>query len=130
MRENEISKIIVDSAYHLHKNLGPGLLESVYETIMAHDLRKRGLNVVRQAKLPIYYDGEKFDNGFRIDLLVENLVLVELKSLEQILAVHKKQVTTYLKLGQFKLGLLINFGDTLIKNGITRLVNGLPEGSP
>lgn len=127
MTENEIAKIIVDVAFKIHTTLGPGLLESVYEPVMAHELIKRGLRVARQVVVPIVYDGITLDEGFRADLIVEDLVIVELKSVEQIHPVHPKQLLTYLRLSNKRLGLLINFDVPLIKNGITRIVNGLPE---
>lgn len=127
MTENEISKEIVDAAYKIHTKLGPGLLESVYEMVLAHELEKRGLKVSRQEALPVVYENMKLSEGFRIDLLVENKVIIELKSVEEVASVHKKQLLTYLRLADKRLGLLINFGDVLIKNGITRVVNNLPE---
>jgi len=125
MTENEIAKIVVDSAYHIHSKLGPGLLETVYEVILAHALKMRGLKTERQVPIPIQFDGIKFDEGFRADLIVENKLIVELKSVESTLPVHKKQLLTYLKLMDFKLGLLINFGASLMKQGISRVVNNL-----
>jgi len=125
MTENEIATQIVDAAFKIHTKLGPGLLESVYEVALAHELKKRGLRVERQASIPIVYDDIKFDEGFRADLIVENKVNVELKSVEAVLPVHRKQVLTHLRLTNLKLGLLINFGEELIKNGISRIVNGL-----
>ncbi len=127
MTENEIAKIIVDVVYKIHVALGPGLLESVYESAMAHDLHKRGLDVRRQVPVPVYYDGISLDEGFRADLIVNNLVIIELKSVEEIHPVHYKQLLTYLKLSNKRLGLLVNFNVALIKNGMTRIVNGLPE---
>ena len=127
MTENEIAKVVVDAAYHVHQALGPGLLESVYEVILAHELRKRGLNVERQTPVSIIWDNLHFEEGFRADLLVEDKVIVELKSKEQVVPVDKKQVLTYLRLTNRRLGLLINFGEELIKNGISRIVNGLDE---
>jgi len=127
VNENEIAKVIVDVAYKIHTSLGPGLLESVYETVMFHDLQKRGLHVERQVKLPIIYDGICLDEGFRADLIVENLVIIELKSIERILPVHPKQLLAYLRLSNKRLGLLINFDTPLIRSGITRIVNGLQE---
>ena len=127
MNENEIAKIIVDAAYQIHVRLGPGLLESVYETVLAHELKKRGLNVARQVPVPVNYDGLQFDEGFRADLIVGDRVIIELKSVENILPVHKKQLLTYLRLTDRRLGLLINFGEALIKNGISRVVNGLTD---
>jgi len=127
MTENEIAKIIVDAAYHVHKSLGPGLLESVYEVILAHALEKGGLRVKRQVPVPIVFDGIKFDEGFRADLIVEDKVIVEFKSVEKVMRVHKKQLLTYLRLADKRLGLLINFGSELIRDGISRVVNGLKE---
>ncbi len=125
--ENEIAREIVDAAFHLHKALGPGLLETVYEVILARELEKRGLSVVRQQPVPIVFGDLKFDEGFRADLIVENKVIVELKSVEQIAPVHKKQLLTLLRLADKRLGLLINFGSVVIKDGISRIVNGLEE---
>ncbi|MBL7224919.1 MAG: GxxExxY protein [Desulfobacteraceae bacterium] len=125
MTVNEIAKIVVDAAYHIHRRLGPGLLESVYEVILAYALSSRGLNVERQAPVPIVFDGIKFDEGFRADLIVEDKVIVELKSVEKIAPVHKKQLLTYLRLADKRLGLLINFGASLIKDGIFRVANRL-----
>ena len=125
MTENEIAKIIVDSAFQIHKRLGPGLLESVYEIVLAHVLKKRGLKVERQVPVAIVFDGIKFDEGFRADLIVDEKVIVELKSVENIVPVHKKQLLTYLRLSDKRLGLLINFGSELIRDGISRVVNGL-----
>ncbi|MCD6298365.1 MAG: GxxExxY protein [Deltaproteobacteria bacterium] len=125
MTENEIAKIIVDAAYHVHKRLGPGLLESVYETVLAYELKKRGLNVKRQAPVAVVYDNIKFDEGFRADLIAEDKIIAELKSVESVIPVHKKQLLTYLRLADKRLGLLINFGAELIRDGISRVVNGL-----
>jgi len=126
MREiNEISGIIVDSAYHIHTKLGPGLLESVYETILAKELEKRGLFVERQKSIPIIFDGISFEEGFRADLIVEKQIIVELKSVEQFAPVHSKQVLTYLRLLDCRLGLLLNFGAPVMKDGIKRIVNKL-----
>ena len=127
VKENEIAKEVVDAAFQVHKTLGPGLLESVYEVILAHELRKRGFEIQRQLPVPITYDGLKFEEGFRVDIFVNRLVVIELKSVEAIAKVHKKQLLTYLRLMDCKLGLLINFGDSLIKDGISRVVNGLDE---
>jgi GxxExxY protein len=127
MTENEIGRVVVDSAIAVHRELGPGLLESVYEVILAHKLRERGLRVERQVPVPIAYNGFKFDEAFRADILVEGKVVLELKSVEQISRIHKKQLQTYLRLAGYKLGFLLNFGDGLMKNGITRAVNGLEE---
>ncbi|MEA1935940.1 MAG: GxxExxY protein [Thermodesulfobacteriota bacterium] len=127
MTENEIAKIVVDAAFQIHKRLGPGLLESVYEIVLAYELKKRGLKVKRQVPVTIVYDDIKFDEGFRADLIVEGKVIVELKSVEKIVPVHKKQLLTYLRLADKRLGLLINFGSELIRDGISRIVNGLKE---
>lgn len=127
LNENEIAREIVDAAYKIHQQLGPGLLESVYEIILAHELRKRELNVIRQVPIAIVWGGLRFDEGFRADLVVNGNVIVELKSKEKVIPVDKKQVLTHLKLTGIKLGLLINFGEELIKNGISRIVYGLPE---
>ncbi len=124
MTENEIGTIIIDTSINIHKELGPGLFESVYETILYHSLIKRGLNVEKQVAVPIQFDGITFDEGFRADLIVENKVIIELKSIEKIANVHKKQLLTYLKLSKLKLGYLINFNEELLKNGITRIING------
>jgi len=123
--ENEIAHEIVDAAFHIHKALGPGLLETVYEVVLARELEKRGLSVVRQQPVSIVFGDLKFDEGFRADLIVEDKVIVELKSIEQIAPVHKKQLLTYLRLADNRLGLLINFGSAVIKDGISRIVNGL-----
>ena len=125
MRENELAKIVVDASLKVHKALGPGLLESVYQAVLSHELRQRGLSVDTEVSIPIIYDQLKLETGFRADLIVEGCLLVELKSVEQISPVHKKQVLTYLRLANIKLGLLINFNEELIKNGIHRVVNGL-----
>jgi GxxExxY protein len=127
MTENEIPRQIVDAAYKIHTTIGPGLLESAYEAILCHELKKRGLNVVRQQAIPIFYDGIKLDVGYIADIIVEDKVIVELKSVEKVQPVHKKQLTTYLKLADKRLGLLINFNSFLIKTGITRVVNDLEE---
>ena len=125
MTENEIAKIIVNTAYNIHTNLGPGLLESVYEEIMYYELKKHGLKIERQKAIPVYWDDIKMPIGFRADIVVENKLIIELKSVEKIAPVHQKQLLTYLKITDLKLGLLINFNEKLIKNGITRIVNNL-----
>ncbi|MCP4109272.1 MAG: GxxExxY protein [Desulfobacteraceae bacterium] len=125
MNENELSRVIVDRSLKIHRILGPGLLESVYEEILFYELKKSGLNCKRQDEVPVIYDNIKMDIGFRADLIVEDKVIIELKSVEIIKPVHKKQLLTYLKLTEMKLGLLINFNVELIKNGITRIVNNL-----
>ena len=125
MTENEIASIIVDTSYHIHVKLGPGLLESVYEEILYYELEKQGLSVERQKAIPVFWKDIKMKLGFRTDLIVENKVIIELKSVEMLAPVHPKQLLTYLKLTDMKLGLLINFNEKLIKNGITRIVNNL-----
>jgi len=125
MLENEISRHIVDSAFQIHTALGPGLLESVYEEVMYYELTNRGLKVKRQIGIPVFYNDIKMELGFRADLIVEEKVIIELKSVEAIAPVHQKQLLTYLKLTDLKLGLLINFNENLIKDGIQRIVNNL-----
>ena len=127
MTENEIGEIVVDAAITVHKELGSGLYENVYEVVFTHELRKHGLNVERQVPVPIEYDGLKFEEGFRADIIVESKVILELKSVESVTKAHKKQVLTYLKLTGYTLGYLLNFGEGLMKDGITRIVNGLEE---
>lgn len=126
-RENHIAKEIVDSAYKIHCAIGPGILESAYEAMMIYELQKRGLTVFAQVSVLVVYESVCLEIGFRADLVVENLVIVELKSIEKTAPIHKKQLTTYLRLTGKRLGLLINFGEELIKDGITRIVNGLPD---
>lgn len=125
MTENQIAREIVDAAYKIHTRLGPGLLESVYEAVLVYELEKRGLRVAHQKAIPVIYETVRLDIGFRADLIVEEKVIVELKSVEQVAPVHKKQLLTYLRLADKRLGLLINFGAELIKDGISRVVNGL-----
>jgi GxxExxY protein len=127
MHENEIGEIILNAAIHVHRSLGPGLLESVYETILAHELQKRGLTVRRQVPIPIAYDGLTFDEGFRADLIVADSVILELKSVAQLAPAHRKQIQTYLKLSGLKLGYLLNFGEALLRDGIVRAVNRLDD---
>jgi GxxExxY protein len=127
MTENEIGKIVVDTAIKVHMALGPGLLETVYEIILDHALSKKGLRVDRQVPVAIEYDGIRFDEGFRADIIVENKVILELKSVEKVTPAHKKQIQTYLRLTDHKVGYLLNFGEALMKNGITRAVNNLEE---
>jgi len=129
MTENEISKVVVDAAIAVHRELGPGLLESVYETILDDELNQRGLKTKRQVAIPIVCRGQSFDEGFRADIIVEDKVILELKSIEAVHAVHSKQLLTYLRLTNTKLGLLLNFGESMMKSGISRVVNGLPESS-
>ena len=125
MTENEIATIIVDAAYKIHKRLGPGLLESVYEATLAYELAQRGLQLRRQQSMPVVYEAVRMDVGFRADLIVAGKVIVEIKSIDAIAPVHRKQLLTYLRLTDKKLGLLINFNVELIKDGITRVVNNL-----
>ena len=127
MTENEIGRIIVDCAVRLHMALGPGLLESVYEVLLAHLLQEAGLKVKRQVPIPIEFQGIRFDEGFRADLIVEDKVIIELKSVERIIKAHEKQVLTYLKLTGMKLGYLLNFGEAFMKDGIHRIINGTIE---
>lgn len=127
MSENEIAKIAVDVAYHLHSNLGPGLLESVYQELYVFKLRERGLSVETEVNFPVLYEGKEFTSSFRIDILVEKKVVIELKSVENTLPVHKKQLLTYLRLTNLRLGLLINFGSAYIKSGVERVINGTLE---
>jgi len=124
MDENQIGTIIVDTAVHLHQALGPGLLESVYEATLARRLERQGLTVQRQVGIPIEFEGERFEEGFRADLIVEGKVIVELKSVEKVSPAHKKQLLTYLRLTGLKLGYLLNFGEALMKDGLTRTING------
>ena len=128
MTENEISKIVLDAAFKVHTKTGPGLLETV--VTLAHELRKQGLKVERQVPIPIRDDDLVFDEGFRADLLVEDKVIVELKSVEKVVRVNSKQVLTQLRLSNRKLGLLLNFGEERLKDGIKRIVNGLTDERP
>ena len=125
MTENEISKIFLDIAFKVHKTLGSGLFESVYENIVCYELDKQNIPYDIQKTVPIEYDGRKFDNAFRADIIIDNKVIIELKSIEKLNDLHKKQLLTYLKLTGLRLGLLINFNETLLKNGIVRIVNNL-----
>ncbi|MBV9214557.1 MAG: GxxExxY protein [Acidobacteria bacterium] len=125
MNENQLSREIVDSAFKIHTRWGPGLLESVCESVLAHELAKRGLQVSTQQGVPVVWEAVRLDIGFRADLVVNQKVIVEIKSGESIAPVHAKQVRTYLKIMDLRLGLLINFNVDLIKNGITRVVNNL-----
>ncbi|HXJ92172.1 MAG TPA: GxxExxY protein [Terriglobia bacterium] len=127
MKENEIGTILVDTAVAVHRQLGPGLLESVYEIVMAYELEQRGAPVQRQVPIPIVYKTMTFAEAFRADLLVADKVIVELKSVEQISMAHRKQIQTYLRLTGLKLGYIFNFGAALMKEGIVRAVNGLEE---
>jgi GxxExxY protein len=123
---DHITGEIVDAALKLHRDLGPGLLESVYQALLAQELRRRGLRVEQERSVTFEYDGLRFDEGLRVDLLVEETVVVELKSVEMLAPVHKKQVLTYLRLLKLPVGLLINFGAPTLKEGLHRIVNGLP----
>jgi len=125
MHENEITKIVIDLCIKIHKTLGPGLLESAYEEILAYELIKLGLSVERQKTIPIVWDDKKLDTGFRADIVINDKVIVELKSVEKVLPVHKKQLLTHIKLAKKRVGLLVNFNEALIKNGITRIANGI-----
>lgn len=127
MTENEVAKQIVDAAYQVHTSLGPGLLESAYEAVLAWELEQQGLRVARQQTVPILYHGTRIELGFRADLIVADLVIVEIKSVEAVAPVHKKQLLTHLRLSGKRLGLLINFNVALIKEGITRIANGMPD---
>jgi GxxExxY protein len=124
MSENELSKIVFDCALKVHRNLGPGLLESAYEECLFYELKKQGLYVEKQKPLPLIYEEVKLEVGYRVDILVDNKLIVEVKSVEALNDVHLAQVLTYLKLSNCKLALLINFNVTLIKNGIKRVING------
>lgn len=127
MTENEIAKVIVDTAYNIHVELGPGLLESAYQAVMLHELRKRGLETRSKVSLPIAWEGIELEKGFIADLIVENKVIVELKSVETVHPVYPKQLLTYLRLSNRRLGLLINFGAALIKDGISRVANNMTD---
>ena len=127
MTENELGTIIVESAIAVHRELGPGLLETVYEVALAYELQQRGLKAERQVPIPIKYRGIRFEEGFRADIFVEDRIIVELKSAEKTTAAHRKQIQTYVKLAERKLGYLLNFGEAVMKEGITRAVNGLEE---
>ncbi|KAB2923001.1 MAG: GxxExxY protein [Bacteroidetes bacterium] len=127
MTENELARIIVDTAFKLHDALGPGLLESVYQEVFAFKLRERGLSIETEVSMPVIFEGRTFSSVFRVDILVERKVVVELKSVESLQPVHAKQVLTYLRLSGCRLGLLINFGSAYIKQGIKRVVNGLDD---
>lgn len=126
---DDITDRIIGAAIRLHRKLGPGLLESVYEVLLAHFLLLDGLSVVRQISVPIKFDGIQFDEGFRVDLLVDDCVVVEIKSLQRMAAVHQRQLLTYLRLMDLRVGLLINFGAPTLKDGLQRVVNDLPPGN-
>lgn len=125
MTENELSKIVFDAALKVHQNLGPGLLESAYEECLFYELKKKGVKVEKQKALPLIYEQVKLDVGYRLDIIVEDKLIIEIKAVELLNDVHLAQLLTYLKLSDCKLGLLINFNVTLIKNGIRRVVNNL-----
>ena len=127
MTENQIAKIIVDVAYNIHVKLGPGLLESTYETLMCYEFGKRGLRYTQQQVLPLIYEGVVIEEALRTDIIVEDKVIIEIKSVEQLAKVHYRQLLTYLRVADKKLGLLVNFGDKLIKDGIKRIANGLED---
>ena len=128
MERNQLSSQIIKAAIKIHKELGPGLLESVYQSCMIIEFRYMGLHVQSEVPLPIFYRGEKVhEEGFRLDLLVEDTIIVELKSVEKVQDIHKKQLLTYLRLANKPLGLLINFNETLLKDGITRIINAPPS---
>jgi GxxExxY protein len=127
MTENELARVVVDVAYHIHRKFGPGLFESVYQAVFIHELSKRGLSFADEVPVPVVWESVQLDVGFRADVIVEGKLVVELKSVEAIHPVHKKQLLTYLRLTDCRLGLLINFGAELIKDGISRVVNGLVE---
>ncbi len=127
MHENDISKIVLNLCIKIHKELGPGLFESVYESVLAYELEKAGLKYRTQIEIPVQYDGKMFEKGFRADVIVSDKVLIELKSVENLADIHKKQLLTYLKLTGLKLGLLINFNEKLMKHGFIRIVNGLED---
>lgn len=127
MRLNDITGEIVDAALRVHRVLGPGLLETVYEAALAYELDQRGLQVRRQVPIPVAYGQLRLNEGFRADLLVQDAVIVELKSVARVAPVHKKQILTYIRLANRRVGLLLNFGDVTLRDGITRVVNGLAE---
>ena len=127
MTENQIGTLVLNAAIEVHRELGPGLLESVYEVVLAREISLRGLAVERQVSVPIVYKDLRFDEGFRADLIVAGKVLLELKSVERVTPAHKKQLQTYLRLTGTKLGYVLNFGEAVLKDGITRCVNGLED---
>lgn len=124
MEENTLSGIIVNAAIEVHRHLGPGLLESAYENCLLHELKLQGIICERQVYLPLSYKGEQIGNGYRLDLLVENLIIVEIKTVSNIEPIHKAQLLTYLKLTNLKIGLILNFNVPVLKNGICRMING------
>jgi len=124
-KENELAEKVLDISFRMHRSLGPGLLESVYEEVLSYELKKMNIQSTRQVGIPVTYETVMLDIGFRADLIVEGKLIVEIKSVENIMPVHKKQLLTYLKLSRIKLGLLINFNEEFLKNGIKRIANGL-----
>lgn len=127
VEENRVATAIVSAAVRIHIALGPGLMESVYERILAVELAKEGFSVTRQSSVPVMWDGAQIDDAFRADLIINNCVLVELKAVERLAKVHFKQTRTYLKVSNLRLGLLLNFGETLMRDGIHRIPNGMPH---
>jgi GxxExxY protein len=127
MNEESISKVVVDKCFKIHRGLGPGLFESVYESVLCYELEKVGLVYERQVPVSVIWENQVLDNSFYADVIIENKLIVELKSIEKVSSVHQKQLLTYLRLSGIKLGLLINFGEELMKTGITRLINGKLE---
>ncbi|MBN1516818.1 GxxExxY protein [Candidatus Sumerlaeota bacterium] len=127
MHENDIGTIVIEECIDIHRELGPGLWEVVYEVVLVDALLRRGLKAVRQVPIPIQFRGRKFDEGFKADVIVDDKVVLELKSVERVAPVHKKQVNTYLRMTGCKLGYLLNFGEELMRDGIHRVVNGLEE---
>jgi GxxExxY protein len=127
MHENDYAKIVVDVAYQIHRTLGPGLLESVYHEIMVYELRTRGMAIKSREPVPVFWQDVKLDIGFEADAIVDDKLVLEFKSVEEVAPVHKKQLLTYLRLTNCRLGLLINFGAELIKDGIFRVANGLTD---
>ena len=127
LNENELATVVMDVAFEIHRKLGPGLLESAYRAVLLHELRRRALAVEAEVPIPLVWDGVYVDVGYRADLVVEGKLIVELKSTEHVAPVHKKKLLTYLRIADCRLGLLINFGSELLKNGISRVVNQLEE---
>jgi GxxExxY protein len=127
MTENEIAALVVDTSFHVHRELGSGLFESVYERILAFELETNGLTIARQVLVPVVWKGYQIEECFRADMIVDGKVILELKSIEKLLPVHRKQLLTYLRITNLRLGLLLNFGSEFLKDGIVRLVNNLPD---
>jgi GxxExxY protein len=130
MQINDITSAIIDTSIEIHRRLGPGLLETVYRKILAYELRKRGFEVLEEWPIAVFWDDMPLEIGFRADLIVNNVVLVELKSIERVAPVHKKTLLTYLRLADKQVGLLINFGEEVLKNGLHRIVNNYTEETP